>query len=87
MTRKRIKDLRRRAYQVLEQGPIGDRTSKAVDRFLVLLILVNLIAVALESIPRYEAEYGGIFAAIEAPSDAILISPPGCGKRDCTAVT
>ena len=65
MARKRIKDLRRRVYEVLEQGPVGDRTSKAVDRFLVLLILINLIAVTLESIPRYETEYGGIFAAIE----------------------
>jgi len=65
MARKRPKDLRRRVYQVLEQGPVGDRTSKAVDRFLVVLILINLIAVTLESIPQYEARYGGIFAAIE----------------------
>src|SRR5215471_10487422 len=65
MARKRLKDLRRRVYQVLEQGPVGDRTSKVVDRFLVALILVNLIAVTLESIPQYEARYGGIFAAIE----------------------
>src|SRR5215475_11285441 len=65
MARKRLKDLRRRVYQVLEQGPVGDRTSKAVDRFLVVLILINLIAVALESIPEYETRYGGIFAAVE----------------------
>ena len=65
MARKRLKDLRRRVYQVLEQGPVGDRTSKTVDRFLVALILVNLIAVTLESIPQYEERYGGIFAAIE----------------------
>jgi voltage-gated potassium channel len=65
MARKRLKDLRRRVYQVLEQGPVGDRTSKAIDRFLVALILVNLIAVTLESIPQYEDRYGGIFAAIE----------------------
>jgi voltage-gated potassium channel len=65
MARNRLKDLRRRVYHVLEQGPVGDRVSKSVDRFLVILILVNLIAVALESIPQYEALYGGIFAAIE----------------------
>jgi voltage-gated potassium channel len=65
MARKRLKDLRRRVYQVLEQGPVGDRTSKTVDRFLVVLILVNLIAVTLESIPDYEARYGGFFAGIE----------------------
>jgi len=84
MARKRIKDLRRRVYQVLEQGPVGDRTSKAVDRFLVLLILVNLIAVALESIPRYEAEYGGIFAAIEFFS--LLVFTVEYGLRLWTAV-
>src|SRR5215471_14942215 len=65
MTRNRLRALRRRVYHVLEQGPVGDRVSTIVDRFLVLLILVNLIAVALESIPEYETRYGGIFAAIE----------------------
>ena len=55
MARNRLKDLRRRVYHVLEQGPVGDRVSKSVDRFLVVLILINLIAVALESIPEYEA--------------------------------
>jgi len=65
MARNRLKDLRRRVYHVLEQGPVGDRVSRVVDRFLVVLILINLIAVALESIPEYEARYGAAFAAIE----------------------
>ncbi len=47
MARSRLRELRKRVYQVLEQGPIGDRLSRAVDRFLVLLIVVNLVAVAL----------------------------------------
>ena len=51
MARHRLKDLRRRVYQVLEQGPVGDRVSTWVDRGLVVLIVVNLIAVALESMP------------------------------------
>ena len=65
MARNRLKDLRRRVYHVLEQGPIGDSVGRTVDRFLVVLILVDLIAVALESIPEYEARYGAAFAAIE----------------------
>ncbi len=65
MARNRLKDMRRRVYHVLEQGPVGDRVSTAVDRFLVILILINLIAVALESIPKYEAQYGTAFAFIE----------------------
>src|SRR5499427_363756 len=84
MARKRLKDLRRRVYQVLEQGPVGDRTSKAVDRFLVVLILVNLIAVALESIPEYETRYGGIFAAIELFS--LLVFTVEYGLRLWSAV-
>jgi voltage-gated potassium channel len=65
MARNRLMDLRRRVYQVLEQGPIGDRVSTVVDRFLVVLIVINLVAVALQSIPQYEARYATIFALIE----------------------
>ena len=65
MARHRLKDLRRRVYQVLEQGPVGDRLSTAVDRFLVLLIVVNLLAVALESMPQYQARYAALFALVE----------------------
>src|SRR5689334_12035117 len=65
MARNRLRGLRRRVYQILEQGPVGDRTSKAVDQFLVVLIVVNLIAVALESIPQYEERYTTTFAVIE----------------------
>ena len=65
MARNRLKDVRRRVHQILEQGPVGDRVSKRVDRFLVILILINLIAVTLELIPQYEERYGTAFALIE----------------------
>jgi voltage-gated potassium channel len=65
MARNRLKDVRRRVHRILEQGPVGDRVSKRVDRFLVILILINLIAVTLESIPQYEERYGTAFALIE----------------------
>jgi voltage-gated potassium channel len=65
MARNRLRDLRRRTYQVLEQGPVGDRVSWAVDRFLVALIIINLVAVSLESIPLYEQRYEKLFAFIE----------------------
>jgi voltage-gated potassium channel len=67
-TRHRTADLRRRLYEILEQGPVGDRTGYIVARILVLLIIVNLVAVALESIPRFDAQYSGWFAAIEIVS-------------------
>jgi voltage-gated potassium channel len=65
MARNRLRELRKRVYQVLEQGPVGDRLSRAVDRFLVLLIVVNLLAVALESMPQYQTRYAALFALVE----------------------
>ena len=44
--------LRRRCYEILERGSVGDRTSLLVDRLLILLIIVNLVSVALESMPE-----------------------------------
>jgi hypothetical protein len=46
MARDKVKELRRRVYLVLEQGPVGDSLSLWVDRLLVALILVNLVAAA-----------------------------------------
>src|SRR5713101_8134565 len=60
--------VRRRCYEILEQGPVGDRTSMLVDRLLVLLILVNLVSVALESMPELASRYGRWFDAIELAS-------------------
>ena len=37
MARVRITELRRRIYLILEQGPVGDRTSVVVDRLLVAI--------------------------------------------------
>lgn len=65
MPRKRIMELRRRVYLVLEQGPVGDRTSVLIDRLLILLILTNLVAVALESVPDLRHSYRLIFNLIE----------------------
>jgi voltage-gated potassium channel len=63
--RDKIPELRRRVYRVLEQGPVGDALSVVVDRLLVALILVNLVAVALESVPAIGARYALGFDLIE----------------------
>jgi voltage-gated potassium channel len=65
MARVRVTELRRRVYQVLEQGPVGDAMGVVIDRLLVLLILLNLVAVALESVPKYGARYALAFNLIE----------------------
>ncbi len=63
-----LKELRRRVYLLLEQGAVGDGLSRWVDRALVTLILVNLVAVALESLPKLGTDYAVLFDAIEAVS-------------------
>jgi hypothetical protein len=56
--------LRRTVYQLLEQGPMGTRT-RVASRLIVLLIIVNLVAPALESVPALDAQYRPWFAIIE----------------------
>ena len=72
MTRSRTRNLRRRLYQVLEQGPVGDAVGTWVDRALVTLIVINLVAVALESMPQYATRYATAFAWIEYFSLAVF---------------
>lgn len=57
--------LRHRLYDVLEHGSIGDRTGVIVGRLIALLIIVNLTAMALESVPSLEARHASLFMAIE----------------------
>src|SRR5919201_1435718 len=59
---------RRRLYEILEHGPIGDRTGLIVSRLIVLLIVTNLVAMTLDSVPALEAKYGPLFLAIEVLS-------------------
>jgi len=58
-------ELRRRVYLALEQGPVGESMAAVVDRLLIALILVNLVAVVLESVPSIEARYLTLFDTIE----------------------
>ena len=72
MPRAKLNELRRRIYLVLEQGPVGDGLGILVDRLLVVLILINLIAVALESVPEYRAHYALAFNLVELFSLAVF---------------
>ncbi len=60
--------LRRRFYEILEQGPHGDLVSAMVSRGLTLLVCINLLAVILESVPSLEARYARLFDWIEFSS-------------------
>jgi voltage-gated potassium channel len=69
---KRLGTWRHRAYEILEHGPVGDRAIRLVSRALIMLVLVNIAAVVLESVPRYQAEFGEVFAAIEIVSAVVF---------------
>lgn len=69
MTRaQRISKLRHRIYEILEHGAISDHIGRFISRMLVLLIIVNLVAVALESVPALGDRFELLFFAIEAIS-------------------
>ena len=68
----RTSDIRRRTYEILERGSPDDRISILVDRIIVLLITVNLIAVVLESMPELAARYALAFDVIEYFSLAVF---------------
>ena len=68
MPRHKRAALRRRVYEVLEEGSIGGYTNRLVTRALVVLIAVNLLSAILESVPALEQQYAMLFAAVELAS-------------------
>src|SRR5215813_5198400 len=73
-------DLRRRLYEILEHGTIGDRTGLLVGRLIVVLIVTNLVTMTLDPVPALQAQYGPLFIAIELLSLAFLPSSTHCGS-------
>ena len=69
---KRYAKLRRRLFEILEHGPVGDVASHVVSYALVALIIVNLIAVTLDTVPDLAARYASLFLAIEIVSTAVF---------------
>lgn len=68
-TRKRIK---RRLAEILDQESLDDPAARFLGRFIVLLIVVNLLAVSLESVPKLDAHYHVAFLVIEWISLVVL---------------
>ena len=57
--------LRHRLYEILEHGPVGDQTGRVVGRLIVLLIVINLVAITLHTVPEFETWYAAWFLGIE----------------------
>ena len=65
-------NLRQRAHEILEPAKFGDKTSKIADDFLTTLILLNVLAVTLESITAIEARFATYFYFFEICSISIF---------------
>lgn len=66
------KTARRRAFEIIQEGSGGDGLGRMVDRFIVLLILVNVAAATMETVAAVEREYGTILHAIEVFSVSVF---------------
>jgi voltage-gated potassium channel len=66
--RKHLDRWRRRVHEILDHGPAGDRATRVTSDLIILLILINILAVVVESVPSYGAAYGTLFESIELVS-------------------
>jgi voltage-gated potassium channel len=73
----RAAERRHRLYDILEHGPIAGRTGVIVGRLIVLLIIVNLAAMTLESVPSLEARYAPLFTGVELLSLIVFTAEYG----------
>lgn len=63
---------KKRILQILSRSSGSDRASRICDRFLSTMILLNLLAVSLESVDALSASYGTAFFAFEMVSVVIF---------------
>jgi voltage-gated potassium channel len=57
--------LRRRVYLMLEPSNKGGTLERIFEILLVIIIILNITAICLESVPKYEAEYQDLFRKFE----------------------
>lgn len=63
---------RRRAHLIIDRGAGDDLSAKLVHGGLVALIIVNITALVLESVPRFAVAYDRLFHAIELVSTVLF---------------
>lgn len=62
---RRILTVRHRLYEILEHGTVGHGLGRIVGRLIVSLIVINLIAITVESVPALYEQYAPMFVALE----------------------
>jgi voltage-gated potassium channel len=68
----KIIEWRQRAYELLEQGAVGSRAGALAGGFIIVVVVVSLLAVTLESVPRYAREHHALFETIEVVTLIVL---------------
>ena len=61
----KLETIRSRTFELLNPATFGDQTSRLWDQFFSLLILLNVIAVTLESVDTLHEKYEQIFHYFE----------------------
>ena len=64
--------LKQRIYEFLELSIPGDRFGFVFDRFMMILIALNVFAIILETVPSIHAAYTGFFFGFEIFSVTIF---------------
>ena len=75
----------KRVFEIIEKGQPEDRASNYCDIFLFALILLNLVAVCLETIDALYVQYKTVFTVVELVSVAILSLEYGLRIWSCAA--
>ena len=68
-----FKIIRRRLWQILEQGNENDKASIYTDIFLITLIILNIVAVVLETVDSIYLGYEYAFLVFERVSTFIFL--------------
>ncbi|HFC05171.1 MAG TPA: ion transporter, partial [Rhizobiales bacterium] len=61
----RLERYRRRTHELLEYGAVEDFTSKAVDYFIITMVIANIVAFMLSTVPAYHDSYSYLFERFE----------------------
>ncbi|MGD0190111.1 MAG: cyclic nucleotide-gated ion channel [Rhizomicrobium sp.] len=60
-----LNSLRHWAFTILEEGHLESALSRAIEAFLIVLIIANVAAVALETVPSIYARFHALFSDFE----------------------
>ena len=75
----------KRTFEIIEKGHDEDRVSRFCDLFLFTLIVLNLVAVCLETVDSLYLQYKTVFTLIEIISVSIFSAEYGLRIWSCAA--